>query len=90
MTQGSPTHLIIINCHQFAVFFVSATITMILHARFILVDVLIAGRAHKSRRAAALVVVHEVDALLEFRARHPLAVVNVLLGVVTVKHYFLL
>ena len=53
--------------------------------RFILVDVLITGRAHKSRRAAALVVVHEVDALLEFRARHPLAVVNVLLGVVTVK-----
>ena len=77
MTQGSPTHLIIINCHQFAVFCDLA--------RFILVNVLIAGRAHKSRRAAALVVVHEVDALLEFRARHPLAVVNVLLGVVTVK-----
>ena len=58
-------------------------------ARFILVNVLIAGRAHKSRRAAALVVVHEVDALLEFRARHPLAVVNVLLGEVTVKNYSL-
>ena len=81
MTQGSPTHLIIIKCHQFAVFCDLA--------RFILVNVLITGRAHKPRRAAALVVVHEVDALLEFRARHPLAVVNVLLGGVTVKHYFL-
>ena len=83
MTQGSPTHLIIINCHQFAVFCERKDHNDF--ARFILVNVLITGRAHKSRRAAALVVVHEVDALLEFRARHPLAVVNVLLGGVTVK-----
>ena len=87
MTQGSPTHLIIINCHQFAVFCERNNHDDL--ARFILVNVLIASRAHKSRGAAALVVVDEVDALLKFRARHPLAVVNVLLGDVTVKHYFL-
>ena len=46
---------------------------------FILVYVLIAGRSSEAGRAATLMSVNEVDALLELGASHPLAVVNVLL-----------
>ena len=46
---------------------------------FILVYVLIAGRSSEAGRAATLMSVNKVDALLELGASHPLAVVNVLL-----------
>ena len=46
---------------------------------FILVYVLIAGRSSEARRAATLMSVNEVDALLELGASYTLAVVNVFL-----------
>ena len=46
---------------------------------YILVYVLVTGRSSETRRAATLMSVDEVDALLELRASDTLAVVNVFL-----------
>ena len=61
------------------IFIININITLLLII-FILVNILIAGGPFETRRTPTLMSINEVNTLLELRASHALAVVNVLLG----------